>query len=280
MQFDFDLKAHLTPGHALPCGAVEPVGIDERRIVGAAHRAHQIGGCQGEERGVAVHGEQGRFGNANWQPTFRRPMAPAMSDVPILYSFRRCPYAMRARMALMVSGTTYAHREVVLRCKPAAMLAASPKGTVPVLVLAAGTVIDESIDIMHWALEKHDPENWLTRIDAELVGLFDSAFKHHLDRYKYAARYDADPLANRSAGLAILADLDTRLAGLTYLGGERPRFSDIAIFPFVRQFAGVDAAWFAACAPQRVREWLAILVASDLYERAMVRIEPWTGEQD
>ena len=150
----------------------------------------------------------------------------------------------------------------------------------PTHQIPAGTVIDESLDIMHWALEKHDPENWLTRIDAELVGLFDSAFKHHLDRYKYAARYDADPLANRSAGLAILADLDTRLAGLTYLGGERPRFSDIAIFPFVRQFAGVDAAWFAACAPQRVREWLAILVASDLYERAMVRIEPWTGEQD
>ena len=207
-------------------------------------------------------------------------MAPAMSDVPILYSFRRCPYAMRARMALMVSGTTYAHREVVLRCKPAAMMAASPKGTVPVLVLMGGTVIDESIDIMHWALEQHDPENWRARVDAELVELFDSAFKHHLDRYKYAARYDADPLANRAAGLAILAELDTRLADRNYLGGAKPEFNDIAIFPFVRQFAGVDAALFTACAPRRVREWLAILVASDLYERAMVRIEPWAGEQD
>lgn len=207
-------------------------------------------------------------------------MAPAMSDVPILYSFRRCPYAMRARMALMVSGTTYAHREVVLRCKPAAMLAASPKGTVPVLVLMDGTVIDESIDIMHWALEQNDPEKWLTRVDAELVRLFDCAFKHHLDRYKYAARYDADPLSNRAAGLAILAELDTRFADRNYLGGAKPGFNDIAIFPFVRQFARVDAAWFAACAPQRVRKWLAILVASDLYERAMVRIEPWAGEQD
>lgn len=207
-------------------------------------------------------------------------MAPAMSDVPILYSFRRCPYAMRARMALMVSGTTYIHREVVLRRKPATMLAASPKGTVPVLVLIDGTVIDESIDIMHWALEQHDPENWRARVEAELLGLFDSAFKHHLDRYKYAARYDADPLANRAAGLAILAELDTRLADRNYLGGAQPGFNDIAIFPFVRQFAGVDAAWFAACAPQRVREWLAILVASDLYERAMVWIEPWAGEQD
>ncbi len=201
-------------------------------------------------------------------------MAPAMSDVPILYSFRRCPYAMRARMALMVSGTTYAHREVVLRCKPAAMLAASPKGTVPVLVLVDGTVIDESIDIMHWALAQNDPQDWRAHADAELIALFDGAFKHHLDRYKYAARYDADPLANRAAGLVILADLDTRLADLNYLGGARPGFNDIATFPFVRQFAGVDAAWFAACAPQRVRKWLAILVASDLYERAMVRIEP------
>jgi glutathione S-transferase len=198
-----------------------------------------------------------------------------MSDVPILYSFRRCPYAMRARMTLVVSGTAYAHREVVLRDKPAAMLAASPKGTVPVLVLVDGTAIDESIDIMHWALAQNDPEGWLARVDAELIGLFDGPFKHHLDRYKYAGRYDADPLANRAAGLAILAELDTRLADLDYLGGAKSGFNDIAIFPFVRQFAGVDAAWFAGCAPQRVREWLAILVASDLYERAMVRIEPW-----
>ncbi|WP_428631580.1 glutathione S-transferase [Sphingopyxis sp.] len=203
-----------------------------------------------------------------------------MSDVPVLYSFRRCPYAMRARMALLVSGTSYAHREVLLRDKPAAMLAASPKGTVPVLVLADATVIDESIDIMHWALAQHDPQEWLASVDAELVALFDGAFKHHLDRYKYAGRYDADPLANRAAGLAILADLDTRLADQDYLGGSKPGFNDIAIFPFVRQFAGVDAAWFAACAPQQVREWLAILVASDLYERAMVRIEPWAGERD
>lgn len=207
-------------------------------------------------------------------------MAPTMSDVPILYSFRRCPYAMRARMALVVSGTAYAHREVVLRDKPAAMLAASPKGTVPVLVLADGTVIDESIDIMHWALAQKDPDEWCARIDADLIDLFDGAFKHHLDRYKYAARYETDPPAHRAAGLAILANLDTRLAGLTYLGGATPGFSDIAIFPFVRQFAGVDAAWFAAHAPRAVHDWLALLVESDLYARAMVRFEPWAEERN
>ena len=207
-------------------------------------------------------------------------MAPFMLGAPILYSFRRCPYAMRARMALLVSGVAYVHREVLLRDKPAAMLAASPKATVPVLLLADGTVIDESIDVMHWALAQHDPEDWLSLADAELVAQFDGAFKHHLDRYKYAGRYGADPLAHRAAGLAILAELDRRLGKLDYLGGATPGFNDIALFPFVRQFAGVDAAWFAAYAPPRVREWLAILVASDLYERAMVRIQPWTEQRD
>ena len=202
-----------------------------------------------------------------------------MPDIPILYSFRRCPYAMRARMALLVSGTTHAHREVLLRNKPAAMLAASPKGTVPVLVLADGTVIDESIDIMRWALSQHDAEDWMGRADAALVAKFDCAFKHHLDRYKYAGRYDVDPLTHRAAGLAMLTELDDRLADQDYLGGAARGFSDIALFPFVRQFAGVDGAWFAAHAQRRVREWLVTLVASDLFERAMVRVAPWVEDR-
>ena len=207
-------------------------------------------------------------------------MAPAMPDIPILYSFRRCPYAMRARMALLASGTAYAHREVLLRDKPAAMLAASPKGTVPVLVLAGGTVIDESIDVMRWALAQHDPEDWLAHADAALVAQFDGAFKHHLDRYKYAERYDVDPLVHRAAGLALLVELDARLLDQDYLGGATRGFNDIAVFPFVRQFAGVDAEWFAAHAPRRTREWLASLVASDLFERAMGSIAPWAEERD
>ena len=217
---------------------------------------------------------RGRFGGA-----FVIGYAPAMPGIPILYSFRRCPYAMRARMALLVSGTIYAHREVELRDKPAAMLAASPKGTVPVLVLADGAVIDESIDIMHWALSQHDPEDWLPRADAALVAKFDGAFKHHLDRYKYAGRYDVDPLTHRAAGLAMLTELDERLKEQDYLGGATRGFSDIALFPFIRQFAGVDAEWFAACAPQRMRHWLAIMVTSDLFGQAMIRIAPWTEGQ-
>lgn len=186
---------------------------------------------------------------------------------------------MRARMALLASETIYAHREVLLRDKPAALLAASPKGTVPVLVLADGIVIDESIDIMRWALSQYDPQDWLPRADAALVATFDGAFKHHLDRYKYAGRYDVDPLAHRAAGLAMLAELDERLKEQDCLDGATRGFSDIALFPFVRQFAGVDADWFAACAPQRVRRWLSILVASALFEQAMTRIAPWAEER-
>lgn len=207
-------------------------------------------------------------------------MARTMKVLPILYSFRRCPYAMRARMALLASGVSYEHREVLLRDKPAAMLAASPKGTVPVLVLADGSVIDESIDIMRWALGQSDPENWMARPDAALVADYDGAFKHHLDRYKYWGRYGVDPVEHRAAGLVMLAALDARIADQAYMGGATRGFSDVAIFPFVRQFAGVDPPWFEAYAPHRVREWLGALIASDLFERAMVRLAPWAPSGD
>lgn len=199
--------------------------------------------------------------------------------VPVLYSFRRCPYAMRARMALLTSGIAYEHREVALRNKPAAMVAASPKATVPVLVLGDGAVVDESADIMRWALSQRDPEGWLPRADAPLVATFDGAFKHHLDRYKYAGRYDVDPIVHRAAALAMLSEIGDRLTNQAYLDGPTRGFSDIAIFPFVRQFAGVDAAWFASCAPHRVREWLALLIASPLFEQAMIRIKPWSEDR-
>ena len=198
-----------------------------------------------------------------------------MQDIPILYSFRRCPYAMRARMALLASGSPYAHREILLRDKPAEMLAASPKGTVPVLVLPDGKVIDESLDIMRWALARHDPEDWLSHVDDALIAAFDDAFKHHLDRYKYAGRYDADPHPHREAALAMLGTIAERLAARDYLGGASRGFGDIALFPFVRQFSMVDAPWFAGAAPPPVCGWLARLLASDLFERAMVRVAPW-----
>jgi glutathione S-transferase len=198
---------------------------------------------------------------------------------PIFYSFRRCPYAMRARMALQVAGIAYQHREVALRDKPAAMLAASPKGTVPVLQLPDGNVVDESLDIMHWALDQKDPDRWLNQ-DAEadaIIAATDGPFKDHLDRMKYANRYSgADPAVHRDAGLAILATFDALLADHAYLTGSAIRLVDIATFPFVRQFARADvAAWQAAALPN-VTRWLEGLMASPLFAAIMTRHTIWT----
>lgn len=182
---------------------------------------------------------------------------------------------MRARMALLVSGVAVELREVALGSKPAEMIAASPKATVPVLVLPTGGVIDESIDIMRWALAQNDPEDWLTGDDAALIAANDGAFKHHLDRYKYPDRHGAAPIAHRDAGLAMLHDLEARLATHTNLCGDARTLTDIAIIPFVRQFAAVDPAWFAAQPLPRLQTWLTSHTISALFDQAMLRTKPW-----
>ena len=199
---------------------------------------------------------------------------------PILYSFRRCPYAMRARLALLVSGTTCEIREVKLSHKPAAMLAVSPKATVPVVVRPDGRVIEESLDIMHWALARSDPEGWLTRDDRGLIAMFDGAFKHHLDRYKYPDRHGSDPREHRAAGLGLLQGLAARLGGQANLGGDARGLTDAAIFPFVRQFAATDPAWFDAESPPSVRAWLDRHLAGSLFVAAMVRLKPWQPDDE
>ena len=194
----------------------------------------------------------------------------------VLYSFRRCPYAMRARMALSVSGAQYEHREVVLRDKPPEMLEVSPKGTVPVLVMATGEVIEESLDIMRWALAQGDPEGWLERRDEALLETNDGPFKHHLDRYKYATRYeDVDPEEHRAAALAILRTLETRLEETAFLRGEKRGFADIAIFPFIRQFANADRGWFDAQDLPKLQAWLEGLVTSELFASVMAKHPQW-----
>lgn len=198
-----------------------------------------------------------------------------MSVLPALYSFRRCPYAMRARMALLESGTDVELREVVLRDKPAEMLIASPKGTVPVLVLPDGLVIDESLEVMRWALARNDPLDWLARDDAALIGDCDATFKHHLDRYKYPDRHGSDPVEHRASGLAWLGGLEARLAYAENLCGNAAGLTDVAIFPFVRQFAATDRTWWEAKELPRVRAWLDGHVGSDLFQRAMLRVPPW-----
>jgi glutathione S-transferase len=208
--------------------------------------------------------------------------------LPILYSFRRCPYAMRARLALAVSAEPYALREVVLRDKPAALLAASPKGTVPVLVLPDGQVIDQSLDVMLWALRRKDPQGWLLPPRGSLDDMLalvagnDGEFKRSLDRYKYPNRYpeesagdaQAFALLHRAQGAAWLARLEGMLDG-GWLYGARASLADVALLPFVRQFAHTDAAWFAAQPWPRLQAWLAQFEASTLYAGVMGKHAPW-----
>lgn len=190
---------------------------------------------------------------------------------PTLYSFRRCPYAMRGRLALAVSGTRVDLREVKLAAKPAEMLAISPKGTVPVLVLPDGQVIDESLQIMRWALANNDPEAWLKRDDAGLIAANDGLFKDHLDRYKYPQQYAVDPLPYRELGLAFLREIDALVSAGDRLGGSARGLTDAAIIPFVRQFAAVDPRWFAAQALPHLRAWLDDYLGSDLFRSIMQR---------
>nr|WP_321458490.1 glutathione S-transferase [uncultured Cohaesibacter sp.] len=192
--------------------------------------------------------------------------------LPILYSFRRCPYAMRARMGLYASGTVVELREIVLRDKPAHMLEISPKGTVPVLLLPDGTVLDESLDIMIWALKQNDPHGWLEQEEGSLddalalIEEMNGSFKHHLDRYKYSSRYeDADEVVHRSMAMIALASLQARLELSPQLFGARASLTDIALFPFVRQFANTDREWFDAHAPVAIRKWLVEHETSDLF---------------
>ena len=195
---------------------------------------------------------------------------------PVLYSFRRCPFAMRARLALAISGTRCVLREVRLSRRPAAMLAASPKGTVPVLVLDDGAVLEESLSIMRWALARNDPEGWLERDDPDLIARNDGPFKRDLDRYKYPDRHGSNPLAHREQGLKFLSMLDARLSGAGQLCGAQRGMADVAIMPFVRQFAAVDPGWFTAQPIPSLQAWLADHRASPLFEAIMTRHEPWS----
>lgn len=213
--------------------------------------------------------------------------------LPILYSFRRCPYAMRARLAIAVSGQRCELREVVLRNKPPEMLAASPKATVPVLVLPSGDVIDESLDIMLWALRRNDPEGWLTpqcgSLDAmkALIAENDGMFKQSLDRYKYPNRrypqeHSGDvqrfAQAHQAHGAGWLAGLESRLESGGWLFGNGTNLAslaDMAILPFVRQFAHTDTVWFAAQPWPHLLGWLARWEASALYHSIMEKYPPW-----
>jgi glutathione S-transferase len=207
-----------------------------------------------------------------------------MHDVlPVLYSFRRCPYAMRARMAISYSGLKVELREVVLREMPPSLLTCSPKGTVPVLVFPDGRVIEESRDIMVWALAANDPEQWLPEVGEDvrddsdgLIDENDHSFKQHLDHYKYAERYPEHPVSTyRAEAEGFLQQLEQRLQQRTWLVSERMGMADIAIFPFVRQFAFVDRPWFDRTPCPRLHLWLNYFLDSALFLEVMQKYPPW-----
>ena len=193
--------------------------------------------------------------------------------LPVLYSYRRCPYAIRARMGLKIAGIEVEIREVSLRDKPAHMLQVSPKATVPVLVLADGKVIDQSLDIMQWALAQHDPEAWLdVAMDStmQLISDNDTTFKRALDAYKYPERFlGKTQREHRADGEVFLVELEQRLLQHAYLIKETPCIADVAIFPFVRQFAAVDSAWFEQSEYVQIRLWLESWVKSELFNSVM-----------
>ena len=200
-------------------------------------------------------------------------------SLPILYSFRRCPFAMRARMGLWAAGVDVELREVVLRDKPASMLEASPKGTVPVLILEDGTVIDESLDIMLWALEHSDPEGWQdVERDAQLALISDCQenFKPHLDRYKYTSRYDgANKEVEAAKALEWLSGLSARLSTSSWLYADRVQIADIAIFPFVRQFAHADTEFFATRTAPELQDWLERAKALPVFKSTFKKFKQW-----
>jgi glutathione S-transferase len=201
---------------------------------------------------------------------------------PVFYSFRRCPYAMRARLAMAASGQVCELREVVLAHKPAALLEASAKGTVPVLIDTNGLVIDQSLDIMLWALRRNDPQHWLPAngdalIEAmQFVAQCDDGFKFHLDRYKYPNRHAvSDAPMHREQGGLYLSDLNARLTAHRHLLGELECLADMAIAPFVRQFAHTDPIWFARQPWAALQFWLGAFEHSPAFQQAMAKYAPW-----
>ncbi|MBE7635351.1 glutathione S-transferase [Sneathiella sp. P13V-1] len=205
-----------------------------------------------------------------------------MSNFPVIYSFRRCPYAMRARMAVLSSKQKVELRDILLKDKPASMIDASPKATVPVLVLADGTVIDESLDVVHWALQKNDPSNWYPQDDQgraameALIAENDGPFKSALDKYKYHVRFpEMEKEEYRKEGEKFLLKLDSMLKDQPYLFGQAPTYADICIFPFVRQFANSDLAWFESAPYPHLQKWLNHWVESDLFKTIMKKQPIW-----
>lgn len=209
-----------------------------------------------------------------------------MNSLPILYSFRRCPYAMRARLALCSAGVPIELREVVLKNKPADMLALSPKATVPVMQLTCGEVIDESLDIMRWALQQNDPNNWLDtepETTAQLIAENDGELKPWLDRYKYFERYpEHNQLYYREQLCHFLQHWEQRLGSNNGMGlvANHHTLADTAILPFLRQLAHTDLNWFESAPYPYLQQWLEQFKHSQAFVKSMRKWPAWRAESN
>ena len=202
------------------------------------------------------------------------------NNLPILYSFRRCPYAMRARMAIHISGQKCELREVLLRDKPPSMLEYSAKGTVPVLILQDGNVIDESLDVIDWALNLNDPDDWQrskdTKKTKELIKINDGEFRYHLDRYKYSKRYDnEDPEFHRKKCLKFIELINNELNNSEYIFDDNISYADIVLLPFIRQFRIADIEWFDSLPYDNLKKWLSSFLGSSLLNSIMKKYDLW-----
>lgn len=210
-----------------------------------------------------------------------------MPQLPVLYSFRRCPYAIRARLAINVSNTKVELREIKLSDKPKELTACSPKGTVPVLQLTDGTIIDESKDIMLWALKENDPNNWLVSGTIEkqetnrLIDINDNEFKQYLDHYKYADRFPEQTMEYyRQQGEVFLQSLEKKLNETKYLISDTISLADMAIFPFIRQFAYVDKDWFDQTDYKKLQAWLNYFLNTSIFKKTMEKQPVWEYVKD
>lgn len=203
-----------------------------------------------------------------------------MNHLPVLYSYRRCPYAMRARMALSYAEIPVEIREISLRDKPLAMLKISPKGTVPVLQVDE-LVLDQSLDIMKWALSISDKSEWLNNLDAslDLIAINDGPFKQLLDQYKYPDRFPLVTVQEtiEQALEICLLPLNQRLQKTRYLLGDQMHLADTAIFPFIRQFSMVDSDWFEKSQLTYLKKWLNEQLESNLFISVMQKHPTWQG---
>ena len=205
---------------------------------------------------------------------------------PILYTFRRCPYAIRTRMVIKSSQITVEIREIELKNKPREFLELSPKGTVPVLLTDSGQVLEESLDIINWALDCNDPNNLLSECNLsksqfkELLKKLDDDFKINLDKYKYPNRYQGvDRNFNRDANLNFLENLDNLLKKSKYINCNHLTLIDYLIFPFIRQFRNVDENWFDCLNFKNLQKWLNNLMESEDFISIMKKYSVWNSNQ-